>query len=127
MNNFWEYLAAVQDAMRGFGRGVANSGTDLVGRPGDLRSGVQNAVNPALDRVFGAPATDAPQPKYNILPTAEEARNALPAYEPQTNLGRGARTAGEILPLVLGAPAAMGAVNRASGLTDDIAQFALTQ
>jgi len=60
--NILELLQSLHDAARGIGRGVANATADLVATPGDVRAGLQSVVNPALDRVFGAPAADAPQP-----------------------------------------------------------------
>src|SRR5690348_14107819 len=106
MASIWDYLSNVPDVAKSFGTGLMNGGAELVGTPGDLRSGMQAATNPLFDRIDAMTGYHPPQaePRFNILPTSDQIKSNLTAYQhiPQTEGGQYARLMGDMLPTFLG-------------------------
>jgi hypothetical protein len=102
MANLWDYLSNIPDVAKSFGTGLVNAGTQLVGTPGDLRSGVDSASNALFDRIDAATGyhPQQVQPRVNLLPTSDQLNSSLDfiRHQPETQGGQYAQTLGENLP-----------------------------
>jgi hypothetical protein len=95
------------DVAKSTGAGLVRGVTGLVGLPGDAKAG----FNWALDKLTGAEPKPAHKPfGFDITPTSQTATRAVEEnvtgklHEPQTTLGKYARTIGEFAPAALAGP-----------------------